>query len=194
MAYLKPIPRLPIRIASKVAMTALLVLLTSDSIVPNTMKAQTLAEIPEPEALRVLPGHSVEWVDEMLRELEIAYAAKDLEGFIALFAEDFRQVDLNRRIHIAGRSDFRRQTVRLNAAHRDMGRIHHGRALIGESIVVEVEWTGTVRGEAIPANEDRSYRYDGIALMHLNEAGLVDHQIIYADFVTLAHQLGLELP
>jgi hypothetical protein len=153
--------------------------------------AQTLPGLPLVETLRVLPTRSVPIVDRMLEGLEQAYAAKDVDRFVSFFTGDFRQVDVNRRVDVSGSDAWRRQTVGINAAHEDMGRRHHGRALIGDWLVVELEWWGTVRGEALGhPGQDRSYRYSGLALIQL-AGDRIRRQIIYADLATLQEQLGV---
>ena len=157
-------------------------------------ESDLLQPMPSMDELRVLPPASDPEVDGLFFELEETYASKDMDRFVSLFAEDFEQVDVNRRIHVRGRDAWRRQTERVNAAHRDMARIHHGRARAGDWVVVEIEWSGTVRGEALdqPA-EDREYHYSGIGLLKINE-GRILRQILYADFRTLIDQLGVVEP
>jgi hypothetical protein len=154
------------------------------------LEAQILPELPKTEELRVLPPRSTPAVDELLDRAESAYATKDIEAFVSLFAADFRQVDVNRRVHVFGRNAWREQTALINAAHRDMGRRHHGRAVVGNWVVAEIEWWGTVRGEALGADgEDRGYRYGGLALIEISD-GLIRRQVIYSDYVSLQRQLG----
>lgn len=154
------------------------------------MNENLLLLMPPFEELQVLPGTSDPEVDQLLADLEDAYASMDVQGFISLFAEDFEQVDVNRRVHVRGREAWRRQTERVNGAHREMARIHHGRARVGDWVVVEIEWSGTVRGEVLDtAGRDRTYRYSGIGLLEL-EDGRLGRQILYADFRTLLDQLG----
>jgi hypothetical protein len=155
------------------------------------LDAQTSPAFPAMEELRVLPRQSVKSIDHMLDQLARAYAAKDLEAFLAHFTDDFEQTDVNRRVHVSGKSAWREQTVRVNAAHREMGRIHHGRALVGDWLVVELEWFGTVRSEALAdAESDRSYRYGGLGLLQL-DGNRIRRQILFGDIVTLERDLGM---
>ncbi len=126
----------------------------------------------------------------MLEELERSYAAMDADGFLALFTEDVVQHDVNRRVLIEGIDAWREQTETINSAHRAMTRIHHGRVLTGQWLIVEIEWTGTVIGAAVGAKEDRDYNYQGMRLLELAD-GRIRRQLIYSDYVTLAEQLGL---
>jgi pimeloyl-ACP methyl ester carboxylesterase len=147
--------------------------------------------LPSIETLRVLPFRSVDSIDRMLASLEKAYAEKDVEAFVAHYAEDFQQVDVNRRIHVSGKDAWRAQTVQVNQAHQTMGRIHHGRALIGDWLVVELEWFGTVVGTALGRpGEEHSYRYSGLGLLQV-EDGRIRRQILFGDVVSLEEQLGL---
>lgn len=149
-----------------------------------------LLPMPLFEELHVLPRTSDPEADQLLSALEDAYASMDVQQFISLFAEDFEQIDVNRRVHLRGREAWRRQTERVNGAHREMARVHHGRARVGDWVVVEIEWSGTVRGEVLdPAGRDRTYRYSGIGLLEF-EDGKLRRQILYADFRTLLDQLG----
>lgn len=148
--------------------------------------------MPTLDELSVLPRESDPHVDRLLDALEEAYASMDVDRWVSCFTEDVEQIDVPRRVHVVGREAWRTQTERINAGHRRMGRVHHGRAVLGNWIVVEVEWTGTVRGEVIGRpGEDRRYRYSGLALLEL--AGeRIRRQIIYGDVATLNQQLGIE--
>lgn len=138
----------------------------------------------------MLPRESTPDVDAMLDELERSYAAMDVDGFVSLFTDDFVQHDVNRRVLIKGIEAWRQQTEIINSAHRALTRVHHGRVLTGKWLIVEVEWTGTVIGEAIGAPEDRDYSYHGVALLEL-AGGRIRRQLIYSDHVTLIEQLGV---
>lgn len=149
-----------------------------------------LLPMPPSEELRVLPLTSDPEVDRLLAELEEAYASMDVERFVSRFDEDFEQVDVNRRVHVRGREEWRRQTERVNAAHEGMARVHHGRVRVGDWVVVEVEWSGTVRGEVLgQPGRGRPYRYSGVGLLEL-EKGRIRRQILFVDFRTLLDQLG----
>jgi pimeloyl-ACP methyl ester carboxylesterase len=140
--------------------------------------------------VEALPLRSNPAVDGMLRELETAYAAMDVERFVQLFADDFSQLDMNRRVHIKQRQAWIDQTRTINTAHRSMERRHRGRAVIGEWIVTEIEWAGTVRGEALGApGRDITYRYTGLGLLQLRD-GRILRQILYGDHATLVEQLA----
>ena len=156
----------------------------------ETASVDPLRPMPTPESLRVLPGTSDPATDQLLAELEVVYAEKDVEGFVGLFTDDFTQVDVNRRVHVRGKDDWRRQTEQINAAHREMGRAHHGRVRVGDWVIAEIEWWGTVDGAALSAPDDRSYRYSGIGLLEIDD-GKIARQILYADNRTLEEQLGL---
>jgi steroid delta-isomerase-like uncharacterized protein len=146
--------------------------------------------MPSMEELRVLPPTSDPAVDGFLAELEDAYRSMDVERFASLFAEDFEQIDVNRRVHVRGRDEWVRQTERVNGTHREMARIHHGRARVGDWVVVEIEWSGTVHGGALgEPGRDRRHRYSGVGLLELRD-GRVRRQILFADFRTLLEQLG----
>lgn len=152
---------------------------------------EVLGPMPPVEALRVLPTTSEPEVDRLLAALERAYADEDVEAFVSFFTEDFEQVDVNRRVRIRGREAWRKQTDRVNAVHREMGRVHHGRARASDDwIVVEIEWSGTIRGSALGApGEDRSYRYSGLGLLQI-DGDRIRRQILYGDFRTLWEHLG----
>jgi hypothetical protein len=71
-----------------------------------------------------------------------------------------------------------------------MERRHRGRAVIGDWIVTEVEWAGTVRGEALGApGRDFTYRYTGLGLQSIRD-GKIQRQILYGDYATLVEQLA----
>jgi pimeloyl-ACP methyl ester carboxylesterase len=117
-----------------------------------------------------------------------------VEAFVAHYSEDFQQIDVNRRVHVSGKDAWRTQTVQINEAHQTMGRIHHGRALIGNWLVVELEWFGTVLGTALgKPSEEHSYRYSGLGLLEI-EDGRIRRQILFGDIVSLEEQLGLRSP
>lgn len=59
---------------------------------------QKEVSFPAPEDLRVLPDRSDPAVDRLLAELEAAYASMDADRFVDLFAPDFEQVDVERRM------------------------------------------------------------------------------------------------
>jgi hypothetical protein len=65
-----------------------------------------------------LPPTSTPVVDGLLQEMERAYAAMDIEGFLSVFTDDVIQ---------------------------PMERRHRGRAVIGDWVVAEIEWAGTIR-------------------------------------------------
>lgn len=149
-----------------------------------------LMPMPTMEELRVLPRVSDPEVDGLLAELEEAYASMDVDRFVSLFAEDFEQADVIRRVDVRGREAWRRQTEQVNAAHVEMARHHHGRVRVGSWVVVEIQWSGTVRGEALDEpGGDRAYDYSGIGLLEITD-GQIERQILYADFRTLIDQLG----
>lgn len=140
-----------------------------------------------------LPLVSDPEVDSLLANVERAYRDMDVESFVGLFSEDFEQLDVPRRVEIQGRDAWRKQTTAINGAHTRMGRIHHGRARLGNSVVVELEWYGTLRGEAFGDGlGPRSYRYTGLGLLEL-EDGKISRQVIYGDVPTLEEQLQSSL-
>ena len=98
-----------------------------------------------------LPLQSTREADALLHELEEAYGAMDTERFVRLFTDDFSQLDVNRRMHVKGRQAWIDQTRQINAAHLSMERRHRSRAVIGDWIIAEIEWAGTVRGDALGA-------------------------------------------
>ncbi len=99
--------------------------------------------------LHRLPHNSTQEVDALLTELEHAYRAMDVEAFASLFTEDVEQLDVNRRVSVRGARHWRRQTEDVNGAHVWMERNYHGRAVVGNQVVLEVEWAGRVRGQAV---------------------------------------------
>ncbi|HCU49636.1 MAG TPA: hypothetical protein DGG94_07525, partial [Micromonosporaceae bacterium] len=139
--------------------------------------------------LETLPLRSTPEVDRLLERLESAYNAMDAEGFVNLFAEDAMQLDVNRRVHVKGRAAWLDWTRRINAAHTTMKRRHRGRAKARDWVVAEIEWSGTVRGAAIGAATDRSYRYTGLGLLLLQN-GKIRQQILYGDYASLTEQLA----
>jgi pimeloyl-ACP methyl ester carboxylesterase len=141
-------------------------------------------------AAHALPLRSTPEADALLRQLEEAYDAMDAEGFVRLFADDFSQLDVPRRVHVKGREAWIEQTRRINGAHRSMERRHRGRAVVGDWIVAEIEWAGTVRGEALGApGREVPYRYTGLGLLQVRD-GLIARQILYGDQPTLTEQLA----
>ncbi|MGH9814451.1 MAG: alpha/beta fold hydrolase [Candidatus Acidiferrales bacterium] len=137
----------------------------------------------------VLPLRSTPELDRLLAQLESAYNAMDADAFVNLFAEDASQLDVNRRVHVKGRTAWLAWTRRINAAHSHMKRVHRGRAKVGDWVVAEIEWSGTVRGAAIGAAADRTYRYTGLALLRV-ENGKIRQQILYGDYASLTEQLN----
>jgi ketosteroid isomerase-like protein len=136
-----------------------------------------------------LPLRSTREVDRLLERLESAYNRMDAEAFVNLFTEDGVQLDVNRRVHVKGRAAWLAWTRRINAAHKNMTRRHRGRAKVGDWVVAEIEWSGTLRGAAIGAANDRSYRYTGVGLLRL-ENGRIRQQILYGDYASLTEQLS----
>lgn len=137
-----------------------------------------------------LPHLSTPAVDALLTGIEDAYRRRDVEAFASCFADDVEQLDVTRRVLVRGRDGWRRQTESVNRAHRWMERVHHGRILAGNRLIVEIEWAGCVRGEALGTpGRDREYRYGGLGIMDLRE-GKVVSQILYGDVTTLDEQLG----
>ncbi len=136
----------------------------------------------------LLPATSSPEVDRLLSNLEASYRAKDVDRFVALFTDDFTQLDVNRRVHVRGKATWADWTKRINDAHTVMDRVHRGRVSVGEWVIVEVEWSGTVRGEALKAAAPRSYRYTGLGLLRLRD-GKIRQQILYGDFATFSEQL-----
>lgn len=139
----------------------------------------------------ILPARSTPEVDTLLERLEREYGEMDVDGFVSLFTEDFTQHDVNRRVRVSGIEAWHEQTVRVNAGHRWMARVHGRRLVEGNTVIVEIEWSGLVRGAALGRAEDREYRYSGLGVLEL-DGGRIRSQVLYADFVTLAEQLGLE--
>jgi pimeloyl-ACP methyl ester carboxylesterase/ketosteroid isomerase-like protein len=151
-------------------------------------RPQPLAALGLPPS--VLPVASTQAVDDLLRRLEETYAAMDVDGFVALFTDDVSQLDVNRRVHVKGRAAWVQWTRRIKAAHRRMARRHRGRAIVGEWVIAEIEWSGLVRGEALATpGGDREYRYTGLGLIRLKD-GKIAQQVLYGDYATLSEQLG----
>ncbi len=72
-----------------------------------------------------------------------------------------------------------------------MVRVHGRRLVEGNIVIVEIEWSGLLRGAALgQRGEDREYRYSGLGVIEI-DGGRIRSQMIYSDFVTLAEQLGL---
>lgn len=136
-------------------------------------------------AAATLPLRSTPDVDRLLERLESAYNARDAEAFVDLFTDDVVQLDVNRRVHVKGRTAWLDWTRRINAAHGEMTRRHRGRARVGDWVVAEIEWSGTVAGAAI----GRTYRYTGLGLLRMH-SGKVAQQILYGDYASLVEQLG----
>ena len=137
-----------------------------------------------------LPLRSTPAVDRLLDELEAAYRAMDVERFVNLFTEDVTQLDVPRRVHIKSRPAWVDQTRKINAAHRSMDRRHRGRVVAGDWVIAEIEWAGSVRGEALGARgRDIQYRYTGLGLLQIRD-GKIERQILYGDYTTLAEQLA----
>jgi pimeloyl-ACP methyl ester carboxylesterase/ketosteroid isomerase-like protein len=152
------------------------------------------ASAPAPAALGLRPGMlapaSDPEVDGLLTRLEHAYRAMDADGFVGLFTDDVMQLDVNRRVHVRGREQWAAWTRDINAAHRRMNRQHRGRARVGDWVLVEVEWSGTVRGDALSEpGQDTDYRYTGLALLRVR-GGKIAEQVLYIDYATLAEQLA----
>lgn len=174
----------------RIAAAAGLFVLTLTAPTARTAEAQTDIHMPSLEQVLVLPGSSDAQTDDLLARLEAAYASMDAEQWVDLFTDDVEQIDVPHRVHVVGRDAWKEQTERINAAHVRIGRIHHGRARFGDWIVVEIEWTGTVRGEALGTPDaNRDYRYAGIGLLEVEDRK-IRRQIIYGDVTTLKEQLG----
>ncbi len=138
----------------------------------------------------MLPGRSTPAVDRLLHALEESYQAKDVARFVSLFADDFHQVDVNRRIDIRGIEAWRRQTENVNAAHREMARVHRGRVVQGNVILAEIEWSGVVRGAEFGTDSaDRPYRFSGLGMMEVAD-GKIRRQVLYIDYATYGQQLA----
>lgn len=152
------------------------------------------ASTAPPDLARVhrLPHRSTRDVDTLLAGIEDAYRRQDVDAFASLYAAEVEQLDVTRRVLVRGLDGWRRQTEAVNRAHRWMERVHHGRHLAGESLIVEIEWAGCVRGEAIGSpGRDREYRYVGLGILDLKQ-GKVSRQLLYGDVPTLDEQLGRE--
>ncbi len=151
-----------------------------------------LAVVPGGAGAQVtaLPPTSSPGVDRLLARVESAYAAMDAERFVALFTEDVTQIDVNRRLEIHGEEAWLRQTRSVNAAHREMSRVHRGRMAQGNLVVVEVEWAGTVRGEEFGSGAgDRRYRFGGLAVLELS-GERIRRQVVYIDYASLQEQVA----
>jgi hypothetical protein len=154
--------------------------------------APTPADAPgDLSLLHRLPHTSTLEVDALLAGLEGAYRSMDVEASLAFFNDDVEQLDVNRRVLVRGARDWRRQTQDVNAVHVWMERNHHGRAVVGDRVVVEVEWAGRIRGEVLGTpGEDKEYRYVGLGLLDLR-GGRIGRQILFSDYVSLVEQLGI---
>ncbi|MEX2152702.1 MAG: alpha/beta fold hydrolase [Gemmatimonadaceae bacterium] len=100
-----------------------------------------------------LPLTSTPLVDSLLASIERTYNAMDVDGFLGHFSDDVVQLDVNRRVQVKGKREWEQVRRAINAAHRTMERRHRGRAEIGDWVIVEVEWAGVVRGEAVGTPE-----------------------------------------
>lgn len=139
------------------------------------------------EALRPT---STRTVDGLLEALENAYNGMDGPAFAALYTDDVTQLDVNRRVHLRGKDAWRRQIDRVNAAHLRMERRHFGRALAGDWVIVEIEWSGTLREQALgPGSPRTDYRFTGLGLLQTS-GGQIRTQVLYSDFATLMAQLA----
>ena len=138
----------------------------------------------------VLPQSSTPAVDELLLRFEEAYNNKDVEAFLALFTDDFQNIDVNRRVRIDGIDAWRVQTERFMSLHQCARRQHLGRMVSGDTIVVEIEWWGILRGVAFgPEEADRSYHYRGVAFLKM-DGDKISLQLAYDDADTLNQQLS----
>jgi pimeloyl-ACP methyl ester carboxylesterase len=141
--------------------------------------------------LTTLPAASSPAVDRLLTAIEDSYRAKDAERFTSLFTDDFSQVDVNRRIAINGIDAWRRQTESVNAAHREMARIHRGRIVHENLVIAEIEWSGTVRGAELASGAlDRPYRFSGLGIMEL-AGGKIRRQVLFIDYASYREQFAL---
>jgi len=140
--------------------------------------------------LTALPPTSAPAVDRLLTAIEDSYRAKDANRFVSLFTNDFSQVDVNRRITISGIDAWRRQTESVNAAHREMARLHLGRVVHGNLVISEIEWSGTVRGDEFASGTtDRPYRFSGLGVLEL-AGGKIRRQVLFIDYASLREQLA----
>ena len=138
-----------------------------------------------------LPQSSNPAVDEFLLQFEEVYSGKDVEAFLALFTDDFQNIDVNRRATIDGIDEWREQTERFMAFHQCARRRHLGWTVSGDTIVVQVEWWGIIRGIAFgPEEADRSYHYRGITFLKM-DGDKISLQLIYGDADTLNQQLSV---
>ncbi len=138
----------------------------------------------------VLASRSTAEVDRLLSSVEMTYRAMNADAFVNLFSDDITQLDVSRRVHVKGRDRWLAWTRDINAAHSRMERRHRGRAVAGDWVVAEVEWSGKVRGEALGnPGKDLEYRYTGLVLMRLR-GGRIALQLIYGDYASLSEQLA----
>ncbi len=143
---------------------------------------------------RLLPTTSTPAVDGLLTKIERAYERMNAEEFVSLFTDDMSQLDVSRRVHVRGRESWLAWTREIIAAHARMERRHRGRAVSGDWVIAEVEWSGTVRGEAAGLRvRELSYRYSGIVLMRSRD-GKIAEQVIYGDVPSLIDQLSAARP
>lgn len=161
-------------------------------LVIDMVRDRDTAGLPDP--MHRLPHGANERVDELLSRIEQAYRSMDVDAFVGLFTDDFEQLDVARRVLVQGKDAWRSQTEAINASHRWMERVHHGRASVrGGIVVVEIEWAGQVRGAPLETGKDGVYRYVGLGILELRD-GRIARQVLFADFNTLARQLGLGFP
>lgn len=165
------------------------------SLVTAPLTSVTAVTVPlSPCPGRLLPARPPAEVEKLLAELERTYREKDLDGFLALFTDDFEQTDVPRRVHVLGKEQWRTQTQRINSAHRALERVHCGVALAGDLIIAEVEWSGVVFADALAAGiGERGYRYTGLVVMTVR-GDKIARQLIYGDTPTLAAHLGVPVP
>jgi pimeloyl-ACP methyl ester carboxylesterase len=134
------------------------------------------------------------WLDEVLSELEASYRSRDAATFVQFFSTDFEQLDVGRRVRVRGRPAWWEQTERVNAAHEWMERLHHGRKWLGNAmLVVEIEWAGRVRAEAL-AGSAADYRYTGLGLLEFDDDRRIKRQLLFGDIATLDGDLGVASP
>ena len=134
------------------------------------------------------------WLDEVLSELEASYRSRDAATFVQFFSTDFEQLDVGRRVRVRGRPAWWEQTERVNAAHEWMERLHHGRKWLGNGmLLVEIEWAGRVRAEAL-AGSAADYRYTGLGLLEFDDDRRIKRQLLFGDIATLDGDLGIASP